>query len=163
MQKKQHNALLTILWLGFLTGTLDGIAALIWNGISSGSINATVVFKFIASAVFGPAAFKGGAEMVVAGIVFHYIIALVFSMVYYLLYPAFDKFLRSKYQVAVFYGIITWLVMNLAVVPLSKIGYHHITAKAATIGLIILIICIGLPIALITDKKYEESKPGEAA
>jgi hypothetical protein len=37
--------------------------------------------------VFGADAFKGGGEMVVAGIVFHYLIAYLFATAFYLLYP----------------------------------------------------------------------------
>lgn len=154
----KQNAILTILWLGFLTGTLDGIAAIIWNYITSGSINADIIFKFIASAVFGKAAFNGGIEMVVAGIVFHYLIAFLFTIAFYLLYPAFDKRLGNKYLIAVCYGVIAWLVMNLAVVPASKIGFQPIGVQVAITGIIIMIVCIGLPIALIADKKYWASK-----
>ena len=79
------KTLIRILWIGLLTGTLDGLAALILNY----KISAATIFKFIASGMFGKAAFKGGAEMVVAGVVFHYLIALLFTGAFYLLYPFF--------------------------------------------------------------------------
>ncbi|WP_295712947.1 hypothetical protein [Mucilaginibacter sp.] len=158
IKPQQNDAILTILWLCFLTGTLDGIAAIIWNYFTNGSIHADIIFKFIASGVFGKAAFNGGAEMVLAGVIFHYLIAFLFTAVFYPLYPICDKLLRNKYLIAIFYGVITWLVMNLAVVPLSKIGFHPIKVQVALTGIIILIICIGLPIALIADKKYWASK-----
>lgn len=158
INKQKSNAVLTILWLGFLTGTLDGMAAIIWSFITSPKAGVDIIFKFIASGVYGNAAFSGGNEMIVAGIFFHYLIAFLFTTAFYLLYPFFDKLIRNKYLIAVFYGIVVWVVMNLGVVPLSKIGFHHIKVHVAITGLLILIICIGLPVALIADKKYWESK-----
>ena len=61
----KKNALKNILWVGFLVGSLDGLAALLLNY----NVGPTPIFKFIASGVFGADAFKGGTEMVVAGIV----------------------------------------------------------------------------------------------
>ncbi|GAA3980404.1 hypothetical protein [Mucilaginibacter dorajii] len=154
----RKNAILTILWLGFVTGTLDAMAAIIWSYVINKKIVTGIIFKFIAYGAFGQAAMNGGNEMVVAGIIFHYVIAFAFTMAFYLLYGYFDKLLRNKYLVGVMYGIIAWLVMNLIVLPLSKIGYHHVRIQTALTGLLILIICIGLPIALVADKKYWAAK-----
>jgi MFS-type transporter involved in bile tolerance (Atg22 family) len=154
----RKNAILTILWLGFVTGTLDAMAAIIWSYVINKKIVTGIIFKFIAYGAFGQAAMNGGNEMVVAGIVFHYVIAFAFTMAFYLLYGYFDKLLRNKYLVGVMYGVIAWMIMNLGVVPLSKIGFHRIKVETALTGLAILIICIGLPIALVADKKYWAAK-----
>ncbi|WP_183560246.1 hypothetical protein [Mucilaginibacter sp. SP1R1] len=157
MQKAKSNknkVLLNILGIGLLTGTLDGLAALILNY----KISPVIVFKFIACGVFGKAAFKGGYEMVAAGVVFHYVIALLFTNAFYLLYPFFKKLMQNAYVVAVAYGCTAWLVMNLLVVPVSKIGFHPIKLPTILIGIAVLIICLGLPIALIADRHYKEGK-----
>lgn len=158
MSPSQSKTIITIFGLGFLTGTLDGIAAVLWNYITNPKVSPNIIFEFIASGVFGRAAFTSGSQMVVAGVFFHYLIAFLFSAACYLLYPILDKRIGNKYIIAVMYGIIVWLIMNLIVVPLSKIGFHPIKFQIALIGLIILIICIGLPIALIADKKYWTAK-----
>jgi len=150
----KKNALKTILWLGFLVGTLDGLAALLLNY----NAGPAPIFKFIASGVFGEEAFKGGIEMVVAGLVFHYLIAYLFSTAFYLLYPFSFSVLKNKYIVANVYGGLTWLVMNMIVVPLSKIGPHSFNALAAIIAVLTLIICVGLPVALIADKKLQAGR-----
>lgn len=150
----QKHALKNILWVGFLVGTLDGLAALLLNY----SVGPAPIFKFIASGVFGPDAFKGGIEMVVAGIVFHYLIAYLFTTAFYLLYPFSLSLLKNKYVVANVYGGITWLVMNMIVVPLSKIGPHDFKAIAVVKALLVLIICVGLPIALIADTKLRADR-----
>jgi uncharacterized membrane protein YagU involved in acid resistance len=157
MQKttsNKNNALLSVLWIGLLVGTLDGLAALILNYKTSPAI----IFKFIAAGVFGKAAFKGGYEMVAAGVVFHYLIALLFTNAFYLLYPFFKKMFQNAYLTAVAYGCIAWLIMNLLVIPVSKIGFHPIKLQIILIGLLVLIICIGLPIALIADRHYKKGK-----
>ena len=150
--KKQ--ALKNILWVGFLVGTLDGLAALLLNY----NVGPAPIFKFIASGVFGPDAFKGGIEMVMAGIVFHYLIAYLFTTAFYLLYPFSLSLLKNKYVVANVYGGITWLVMNMIVVPMSKIGPHDFKAFAVIKALLVLIICVGLPVALIADKKLHADR-----
>ncbi|MDN5287800.1 MAG: hypothetical protein JWR38_4074 [Mucilaginibacter sp.] len=152
--RSKSKILLTILWIGLITGTLDGLSALILNY----KVSPAIIFKFIASGVFGEAAFKGGYEMVVSGVIFHYLIALAFTYAFYLLYPFFKKMLLNEYLVAVVYGVTAWLIMNLMVVPVSKIGFHPIKTETILTGILVLIICIGLPIALIADKHYKDGK-----
>jgi hypothetical protein len=94
---RNNEALRTISWLGFLTGTLDAIAAIV---LSPGTSPA-IIFKFIASGYFGKSAFNGGAEMVVAGVIFHYLIAYLFTVFFYLLYPLSYSIIKNKYVVAV--------------------------------------------------------------
>ncbi|WPU96603.1 hypothetical protein SNE25_13855 [Mucilaginibacter sabulilitoris] len=157
MQKKaprKSNALLAILWIGLLCGTLDGLAAMLLNY----KISPAIIFKFIASGVFGQAAFKGGTEMIVAGVVFHYLIAILFTNAFYLLYPFFKKLFKNPYLIAVIYGLATWIIMNLMVVPVSKIGFHTIKIQGILTGMLVLIICIGLPVALNADRHYKAGK-----
>ena len=152
---KKKSKLVNILFAGFITGTLDGLAAMILNY----KVNPGVIIKFIASGAFGPAAFAGGAEIIVAGVIFHYVIAFLFSAVFFLLYPFFYNGLRNKYFVAVVYGIAAWLIMNLGVIPLSKIttksGYH-IPVTTILIGMLTLVICIGLPVVFIADRENKK-------
>lgn len=145
----QQNALKNILWVGFIVGTLDGLASLLLNY----NVDPGIILKFIASAVFGKDAYAGGTEMIVAGVVFHYLIAYLFTTAFYLLYPFGLSLLKNKYVVANVYGGIAWLVMNVGVIPLSKIGAHAIQPLTIVTGLLVLIICVGLPVALIADKK----------
>ena len=145
----RKHALKNILWVGFLVGSLDGLAALLLNY----NVGPAPIFKFIASGAFGQDAAKGGMEMVSAGIVFHYLIAYLFTTAFYVLYPFSLSLLKNKYVVANIYGGITWLIMNVIVVPLSKIGPHRFEAFSVIKAVLILIICVGLPVAVIADKK----------
>lgn len=141
---------MTIILTGLVAGTLDAVAAIIW----AHKIPPEVIFEYIASGVFGKAAFQGGTIMIVWGLTFHYIIAMGFTVAFYFAYPLLYKIFRNKYIIACAYGILAWFIMNIAVVPLSKIGFtpfKHVSP--ILIGMGILIICIGLPVALVADRK----------
>ncbi|MEO3406059.1 hypothetical protein AAFN85_19260 [Mucilaginibacter sp. CAU 1740] len=159
---EQKSTIKNILFTGFITGTLDGLAAMLINY----KVNPAFVFKFIASGAFGKAAFGGGAEMIVAGVLFHYIIAFAFSAAFYLAYPFFINGLRNKYAVAFIYGMAAWIVMNIGVVPHSKItmppGYRIPVATILT-GMATLIICIGLPVVLIADRQNKKKTDNHVA
>jgi hypothetical protein len=150
-QVNKHNkTFLLILMIGLLTGTLDGIGALAWNY----KTNAAIIFDFIASGYFGKAAYAGGNTMVLWGLFFHYLIAYIFTVIFYLSYPLFKSIFNNKYLIAVEIGLITWFAMNMIVIPLSKIGHKPFQFANIIIGILILIICIGMPIALIADRQY---------
>jgi hypothetical protein len=147
------NALKTILWLGFLTGSLDAIAAM----LISYNVSPALVFKFIASGFFGQAAFAGGAEMVIAGLVFHYLITYLFTLFLYLAYPFTYRIAdNNKYVVAIVYGGFTWIVMNLMILPLTKIGENPIPAITVVKGILSLILCLGLPVVLVADRQLKK-------
>jgi hypothetical protein len=143
------NALKTILWLGLLTGTLDAIAAI----LLSLNVGPIIIFKFIASGFFGKPAFAGGSEMVAAGVIFHYLIAYAFTLFFYLLYPFAYRLFKNKYAVAIIYGGFAWIIMNMVVMPFTKIGAHHIKPTTIITGVLALTICVALPVVLVADKR----------
>jgi hypothetical protein len=145
--KKQPGKYIVIALAGLLTSTLDAVAAI----ISGHKMPAATIFKYIASGVFGKAAFAGGFGMIGAGIFFHYLIAFSVTAVLFVMYPMFISFLKNKYVVAVVFALITWVITHLVIVPLSRIGWSHMEIGGIAIGIGILIITIGLPIALIAD------------
>ncbi len=134
------------------TGTLDAMAAI----LISYKIPPATIFKFIASGWFGPSAFAGGTDMIVWGILFHYLIAAIFTVTCFLLYPTAIRLFKNKYLIGVIYGLAIWLIMNYGVLPFTNI--HHGTAHINIAGLLkgigALIICIGIPVALIANSHY---------
>ena len=52
------------------------------------------------------------------------------------------------------YGLFVWIVMNLLVVPLTRIPPFSITFAKAAENIIILMLAIGLPLALIVHNYY---------
>ncbi|MDQ2862402.1 MAG: DUF1440 domain-containing protein [Bacteroidota bacterium] len=144
-----------ILLTGFIAGTLDATAAIIQFYIKTGK-SPVFVFIYVASAVFGKDAYSMNHFIAFAGLLFHYLIATIFSAFYFLIYPKIKFLYSNKVSSAVFYGIFVWLVMNLAVVPLSRTQVFPFNLLNAVIALIILIVCIGMPVSFIASSFYRD-------
>ncbi|MDQ6762739.1 MAG: hypothetical protein M3015_08930 [Bacteroidota bacterium] len=144
---------------GLLVGTLDISAAFLQSFIKTGKGPAGVL-KYIASGAFGNAAFSGGAGMIICGLLFHYIIAIFFTFFFFLIFAKLYSALKSKFLIALLYGVFMWAFMKFIVVPLSATPKFPFDWTNAVIGIAILIICISLPLSFIayryenlTDKK----------
>jgi hypothetical protein len=147
------KALLTILLAGLVAGTLDALAAIIVYGPVFGKASAAGIFKGIASGAFGKTAFEDGTIMASYGIAFHYFIALSFAAFYFVVFRQTPFFKNNKVIGGIVYGIIVWLVMNLLVIPLSKIEPRALHIGPVITGMVILILMVGLPIALIIQSR----------
>lgn len=147
-------------WL--FVGTLDILAATIHVFIKGKNKDAVEVFKmickYIASAVFGPSARTGGNEMVVAGLAFHYTIALLFTVFFFIIFSKLGLMIVNRLVTGILYGIFVWVVMNRVVVPLSAIGSQKFNLNSAIIACGILIICIGIPLAMLAPRPGGKSK-----
>jgi hypothetical protein len=141
-----------ILLTGLLVGTLDGIAAIIHFKLSGGG-NPLFIAKYIASGVFGPGALNGGAGMIISGGLFHYIIAIFWTALFFLIYPRVSGVRLKKYVPGVLYGVLIWLVMNLIVLPLTCVPLASRDLFQDAIGITILIVTVGLPISLIQQRE----------
>lgn len=153
---RPYNAkplLKTIAWVGLLAGTLDILSACLQAYIARG-ITPETVLRFIASGAFGKPAFTGGWEMPLTGLLFHYIIAYSFTILFFLLYPSIKLMRKSIVLTAVVYGIFIFVVMNLLVLPLTKITRAPIQLGKAAIATCILIVAIGLPLSIFTRNFY---------
>ena len=153
--EKRSIAFSTILLLWLLVGTLDIIAACTDLYLNTGK-GPDVVLKYVASGVFGKEAFTGGTKMIWLGLLFHYIVALGWTLLFYVLFLTVPFI--SKYPVVsgILYGLFIWTIMNQVVVPNSNVP----VPKAAQFdwmkagkNALILICMIGLPLSLLC-KKY---------
>jgi uncharacterized membrane protein YagU involved in acid resistance len=138
---------------GLLAGTLDFAAAAIQYVLLAHKSPVNVL-NFIASGVFGKAAFAGGSGMALAGLALHYLIAVLFALAFYWLAAHWLRLRRHPGLAGVGYGMLVWLVMNLVVVPGSQAPQLPFKPLSAAIGLGILVLCIGLPIALRAARFY---------
>lgn len=152
--KSLKNIIRPVLTTILVVGTLDGLAAVIMYVLQTGK-DPLNVFRFIASGIFGSEAFSGGVPMALWGILFHYGIAACWTILFFWLAGRF--FILTKHWIitGVLYGVFVWLMMNLVVVPLSlvpmKAGPKEWTAILKAI--IVLIFCVGLPVAY-AAKRY---------
>ena len=152
---KQKSELMTILKSGFVAGNLDAIAGVIVYYIWFG-FNPIQVLQFIASGVHSPTAIGGGAMMVVAGLIYHFIIAYVCAIIYFYAFPKIDFLRTNKIIAGLLFGLGIWLVMNLLVLPNSNIPKGSFDLGLAIVGIIWHMTLVGLPIALITSKYYDK-------
>lgn len=142
----------SILKAGAVAGTLDISAACIQYYIRTGK-NPENVLRFVASGVFGKDAFTGGSLMSFCGLLFHFLIAFSFTVFFFLVYPKLKFLSYNIFLTAIVYGVFTWMVMNLVVLPLSKAPSIPFTFTGAAMAAGILCICIGLPLTLIAKRE----------
>lgn len=140
---------------GLLAGTLDGLAAALLFIIRTGK-NPLAVFRFIASGVFGQDALSGGVLMATMGIFFHYVIAAGWTIIFFMAYSRLTILLKNWIVSGIVYGLFVWLIMNLVVLPLSRVPAVSMTVNGVLIGISVLMVCIGLPISYLAHKYYQQ-------
>jgi hypothetical protein len=154
-QIKTEKLFRWILFTGILTGTIDILFAFIMNY----HVPAATILKFIASGLFGKAAFSKGAEMIYYGLFFHFFFAFAWTILFFLYYIKLLNILKSKFILILITGVVIWAVMNLIVIPLSKIPPQHFHFINIMEDIAALILAYGLPITLIANKYYDTTLP----
>lgn len=147
-QRVMKSALKIIFFSGILAGMLDCFSAVVFLG----NMNFAGVWKYVASGYFGNAAFAGGNAMVVYGLLFHFSIAFFWAMVYYFLVSKIHFFTNNPVLGGLLYGVVIWLVMTFLVLPMANIPRRSFSLIGAIKNVTILMICVGLPVSLITNK-----------
>jgi len=142
-----------VLSAGLLAGTLDITAAIVHYVIKTGK-NPVNILNYIASGIFGKAAFGDNSWMPVMGLIFHYSIAIIFIAFFFLIFPKLKFLSRNIVLSGLAYGIFVWVVMNLLVVPLSVISRFPTSVMQSVIGCLILMFAIGLPAAIMAYRYY---------
>ncbi len=145
---------LSLVKTGLFVGSLDILAAFLLVFIRTGKLQIFNIFKFIASGIFGKDASAGGLKMIIIGFILHYVIALIFTMLFFWLYPKMNLDSKNKWATGISYGVFIWLLMNLIVLPLSNVIQRPFSLSNALINIGILIICIGIPLSLLARKFY---------
>jgi hypothetical protein len=137
---------------GLVAGTLDLLAAFVSAWLRTGTTPARVS-QFIASGALGPSAFAGGTRTILIGIAFHYLIATVATAVFYLASRRLRFLIEWPVSMGLLYGVLVYLFMNFVVLPQSAIVQRARTPLSAQIiGALIIMFCVGLPIALIVRR-----------
>jgi uncharacterized membrane protein YagU involved in acid resistance len=156
----KKSALKTILLSGFVAGALDILGAFLVYSVIMKKAVPSQILRGIAAGIFGKRVV--GTETVTAliGLLFHFIIAFSFAAEYFLVYPDVKFLHRNKMVSGLLYGIIVWAIMNFIVIPLSNVPspdvYHAPFAwMSALRAVMILMICFGLPVSIITARYYK--------
>jgi hypothetical protein len=146
-----HRSALVILIAWMLAGTLDITTAVLYY-LGPSSARAVRLLKGIASGVLGARAFDSGLATAWLGLALHYLIALIWTLVFVVAVRSCGGLRRHVVLTGIAYGIIIWLVMNLFVLPLSNVARGPFELRAAVIAAIILILCVGLPISVVIGR-----------
>lgn len=147
----QRKTLATIVGIGFFAGTLDIGENLIFNAFRG--ITPAIVFQYIASGLIGAAARRGGLASVLLGVILHYLIALIWTTLFYLASRKLALMTRRPVVCGLIYGAIVYLVMNLIVLPISGVPHPPAAMSVASRinGVLALLFCIGLPVSLLVS------------
>ena len=144
------HAAKVILIGGLIAGTLDLLAAFVSAWLRNG-VTPFGVSQFIASGALGRPAFTGGYKTAVLGVVFHYLIATTATVVFYLASRKLHFLIKWPIPMGLLYGVLVYLFMNFVVLPRSAITPARVppALSARAIQALIIMFCVGLPIALI--------------
>ncbi|GAB3099212.1 hypothetical protein [Lysobacter terrae] len=116
---RARSAAVQVLAGGITLATLDLIyACSIWAWLRH--VSPMRLLQFIASGALGKAAFEGGIATALAGAGFHYGIAIVMVLTYYLVSTRLRFLVEHPVRYGLPYGLLLWGVMTYVVVPLSR-------------------------------------------
>jgi hypothetical protein len=116
MARKVESSM-SILWIGFIAGTLDITENLVFNLLRG--ITPWRVFQYIASGLIGTQAFRIGWVSVTLGVILHYTIALIWTAIFYLAARRVPIVTRRSILSGLLYGGAVYLIMNFIVLPFS--------------------------------------------
>src|SRR5262245_19531793 len=152
---QRPRALKAILYGGLAVGVLDGMAAVILtllNGRNPGRM-----FQVIASGLIGRASLEGRLAPVLLGVSLHVLIAFIWATIYYGASLRLPTLIRRPAIWGPIYGVVVYFAMQIIVLPLSAIRKPPFSFEAPLQGMIVHIICVGLPIAFFAWRSAESN------
>lgn len=144
---KSHWA---IFWGGLIAGILDITAASTTTWWLGGS--PIRMLQGIASGVIGAAALEGGLASAALGLGLHFFIATTATTVFYLASRKLKFMVERAIISGLLYGVAVFLFMYLVVLPLTFHRNPLTSVTGVVRGIIIHMLCVGLPIALVVRR-----------
>ena len=145
-----------ILAATLVAGTLDILAATLltlFYGREPGNM-----LRYVASGPV-PAASEWGAAGALLGLVVHFLIMAVMVAAYVVAADRFPPLRRSPVRWGIVYGLVTYVAMNLIVVPLRFAGAFPPSLRSILTQLFCHIVLVGIPTALIAARHFRERRP----
>lgn len=113
------RAIDVVVYGGIAAGALDIVNALAFWHLYNGTAPA-VILQAIAAGLLGKDAFAGGAGTAALGLFLHFVITCGMGAVYWLACLRWPSLITKPVAAGLAYGVLTWLAMNCAIVPLSR-------------------------------------------
>jgi hypothetical protein len=139
----------TIAWATLVAGTLDILAATFLS-LVRGKAPADML-RGVASGPF-PAATEWGPAGAILGLLTHFSLMAIIVTLFVVVAQRRPALTASPLKWGVIYGLVTYAVMNLVVVPL-RFGAWPPKPIAIVTQLFCHIVLVGIPIALITARR----------
>lgn len=142
-----------VLRIGLIAGTLDIGENIIFNAFRH--ITPAQIFQYIASGLTGPWAFRAGAASVVLGVGIHYTIAVSWTALYWSASRRWSVLVRRPVVCGILYGGLVYVIMNAAVLPLTRVPHAKVAMSVASrvSGVLALLFCIGMTVAVLTARE----------
>jgi hypothetical protein len=147
---KRPRAFNAIVYGGLAVGVLDGLAAVILTIYFGRSVS--VMFQYIASGLIGRASFQGGWATVLLGVSLHFLIAFIWTAIYFGASLKLPALIRRALICGPIYGLVVYFAMQRIVLPLSAVQSPPFSFAGMMRGIIVHILCVGLPIALLAQR-----------
>lgn len=134
---------------------LDLTAAIVQFGLRG--IKPIRIMQSIAAGLLGREAYQGGTATATLGVALHFLIAFTAAAVYYLASRKL-AFLRERpLPSGIFYGVAVYFFMNYVVLPLSRFPVGRFSVENFVTGILIHMLCVGLPIAYAVQRYTHEA------
>lgn len=158
--KTSPRPISVVLYGWLVAGTMDIAAAITYYPLTA-HVRVIRILQSIASGVLGARAFQGGLRTAVLGLALHYLIAFIWTVVFFVAVRLMRPLLRHLIVTGAAYGVLVWAVMNVIVLPLSNVRHAPFNPSAAIVAAALLILCVGMPLAGIIGR-HERARPGDA-
>ena len=143
---------------GLIAGLLDITGACISAYIKSEGVTTPMkVLRYVASGAVDPKTFSSPALLALFGLLVHFFIAISFTFLFFFLAKQIPSLVKYPIPIGILYGIFVWAAMRFVIlVNLSRHKQKPIVTgedfQNAAIAAGILVVCIGIPVALLARK-----------
>ena len=137
-------------WLA--AGTLDLLSAFVFAGIGDPGLSPFTVLRNVASGPFGDHLKEDGLRGALVGLIVHFTLMANMTALFVAANRAFPVLRRQPVVTGLVYGLVLYLVMYCGVLPLRYPGFFPHGAYKIANALFSHLICVGLPMALITAR-----------
>jgi hypothetical protein len=138
----------TIALATLVAGTLDILFAVILSSVFGKG--PAVMLRGVASGPF-PGAQDWGTAGSILGLATHFTLMAIMAAAFVLAARSWPRLLADPVQSGVLYGLVTYVAMNLIVVPL-RFGNWPPTPRSVATQLFAHVVLVGIPIALIAAR-----------
>jgi hypothetical protein len=135
-----------IILAGTICGVLDLISATALFLSKGGTFER--LLQFIASGALGESSFRGGKKTAALGFLFHFVIALTASAIYYTATRSLPFLTAQPVLCGILYGTLIHLFMTFITIPLSRAPKRKFSASSFLSQLAVHMFIVGLSISL---------------